>query len=100
MNVTVLVPSALQGAVEGRAQLMLGFPPSAGVADVLEALFRLYPRLARHVLNEREPGQAGISLFLGERAALELAQRRPGLQEGDRLYLFAVLPRRQAGVKG
>ena len=97
MDVTVVVPSALQEAVEGRAQLTLGLPRSAGVAEVLEALFHLYPGLARHVTSERDPARTGFSLFFDERTNQELAHRRSGLRHGERIYLCATLPRR-AGV--
>jgi hypothetical protein len=93
VNVTVLVPSDLKRAVEGRVKLTLGFPPAATVGDVVETLLRLYPRLSQHLLDERKPDQAGLSLFLSEQAS------RP-LRDGDRLYVFATAPRRQEGSEG
>jgi hypothetical protein len=53
LNVTVLVAEALRAAVDGRVRLDLGVPPHSGVADVLETLLKLYPKLARHLASDR-----------------------------------------------
>lgn len=93
LNVTVVVPPTLRGAMEGRKQVQLGVPPSADVGDVLETLLRLYPKLHHHVANDRKVVASTLTLFLGEQGALDLASRRTGLREGTRLYLSAGLPR-------
>lgn len=74
MNVTVMVPSALKVAVDGRQKLQLGVPPGTGVAEVLQTLLKLYPKLGQYVTNDR-PG--------GTRGSLTVVQR------GERVYLFA-----------
>jgi hypothetical protein len=86
MNVTVMVPPALASAVEGRHRLELGIPPSSTVGDVLETLFKLYPKLAQHVANERKAEHQQMNLLL--------LLNKAGLREGQTLYLFASLPKR------
>ena len=92
MNVTVVMPDALRGVVEGRSKLLLGFPPSATFGDVIETLLRLYPKLVQYVLDERKPTQAGMILFLGGQVG--------SFREGVQLFLSVSLPRQQGGLKG
>lgn len=92
MNVTVVVPNVLKGAVDGRGQLTLGFPPAATIGDVVETLLRLYPRLSQHILDERKPSQGGLGAFLAG---------QPGrARDSVRLYLFMALPKRQSDLEG
>jgi len=93
LNVTVVVPPTLRGAMEGRKQVQLGVPPHADVGDVLETLLRLYPKLMHHVANDRKVVSSILTLFLNEQAAQDLASRRTGLREGTRLYLSAGMPK-------
>ena len=71
MNVTVMIPRALQAACEGRARIELGVPPSSSVGDVVQTLMALYPGLRAFVANEKRPlrqhfgvAQQGRMLFL------------------------------------
>jgi hypothetical protein len=90
VNVTVVVPRTLKKHFEGRRELELGIPPQAGVAELLETLFALYPKLSTAVASERIVGRQQLLLQLGERGARELALGRGGLRNGDRLYLSAL----------
>lgn len=89
---TVVVPNVLKGAVDGRGQLTLGFPPAATVGDVVETLLRLYPRLSQHMLDERKPAQAGLGAFLAGQPG------RP--RDSFRLYLFMPPPKRLSSLEG
>jgi hypothetical protein len=89
MNVTVMVPHTLRTAVEGRRRVELGLPASADVGDLLEALFKLYPKLRQHMANEGATQAAPMSVCLPEPAVRELANRRNPLKEGQTLYLVA-----------
>jgi len=93
LNVTVVVPLALRPAVEGRAQLQLGVPPTADVGDVLQTLLRLYPKLTQHVASDHKVVTSAMTLYLQEDGALDLASRRTGLRHGARLYLSAGFSR-------
>ncbi|MBX7115013.1 MAG: hypothetical protein K1X64_11855 [Myxococcaceae bacterium] len=55
MNVTVLIPRALQPACEGRSKIELGVPPASGLGDVVLTLMTLYPGLRAYVANEKRP---------------------------------------------
>jgi hypothetical protein len=79
VNVTVLVARSLRGTVEGRVEIELGLPATAGMGEVLEVLLKLYPKLAVKMINDRRP-QAGVHFFIGN------------LVPGTRLYLLATLP--------
>jgi hypothetical protein len=85
------VPRALRKAVEGRNSIRLGVPPTSHVGDVVATLLTLYPQLARHVSDDRNPASPGLQLFLGDRALHDIGAV---LKEGARLYLFALAPKR------
>lgn len=86
LDVTVVVPPALQAAFDGRREVVLGVPAGATPAEVVETLLLLYPRLRGELLDEREVAPRTLHLFLPHPDAGRLAP-------GDRLYLFAT-PRR------
>ncbi|MGQ0504801.1 MAG: MoaD/ThiS family protein [Myxococcaceae bacterium] len=90
MNVTVMVPPTLRGAVDGRGRLDLGVPPNADVADLLESLFKLYPKLAHHMASDRRTGRATtLNVFVSEQMLRDFDRRKYGLREGQKLYLSA-----------
>jgi hypothetical protein len=93
LNVTVVVPPTLRGAMDGRKQVQLGVPANADVGDVLETLLKLYPKLLHHVASDRKVVTSTLTLFLHEQGSLDLASRRTGLREGTRLYLSAAMPK-------
>ncbi len=71
VNITVIIPKALQAACEGRAKIELGVPPTSDLADVIQTLMTLYPGLRAFVANEKRPmrqsfgvAQAGRKVFL------------------------------------
>ena len=71
VNITVIIPKALQAACEGRAKIELGVPPSSDLADVIQTLMTLYPGLRAFVANEKRPmrqyfgvAQSGRKVFL------------------------------------
>ena len=96
MNVTVMVPLTLKGAVDGRGRLDLGVPPFADLGDVLESLFRLYPKLALHMASEKRSARATLNLFVSEQMLKDFDRRRFALREGQMLYLSAAPLRRDA----
>ncbi|MFT3841780.1 MAG: hypothetical protein QM723_32620 [Myxococcaceae bacterium] len=55
MNVTVIIPRALQAACEGRSRIELGVPPTSDVGDVVQTLISLYPGLKAYVASEKRP---------------------------------------------
>ena len=55
MNITVIIPRALQAACEGRSTIELGVPSTAGVGDVVQTLITLYPGLKAYVASEKRP---------------------------------------------
>jgi hypothetical protein len=86
VNVTVLIPSSLKSALDGKRRVELGVPAGSGVGEVLQTLLTLYPKLARVVATEREHGRAGLTLFFEEAAT------RHGRREHARVWLFAPMP--------
>lgn len=71
MNITVIIPKALQPACEGRSKIELGVPSSTDVGEVLQTLMALYPGLRAWVASELGPthqhfgvAQAGRKVFL------------------------------------
>ncbi len=89
MNVQVMMPESLRAAVEGRFRVELGVPPTADVADVVQTLVLLYPKLTAHLPSERRPVRQHLNIFQSEQATEELAQRRGPLREGQVIYLAA-----------
>ncbi|MGO9830145.1 MAG: MoaD/ThiS family protein [Myxococcaceae bacterium] len=83
MNVTVLVPSSLRAALDGKRRVELGVPAGSGVGEVLQTLLTLYPKLARVLASERQHGKQGLTLFYEE------AGTRKGRREHARVWLFA-----------
>lgn len=98
MNVTVRIPPALRGAVEGREILNLGLPPNADVGDLVDTLLALYPKLRGFMAGESAQATSALGLFLSEPALNDLAKRRKGLREGQVIYLVGGTPRRPAIV--
>lgn len=93
MNVTVRVPPALRGAVEGRKELNLGLPPSADVGELVDTLLSLYPKLKMFITTDSKQARQQLALFLPEPANRDLAARRKGLREGQIVYLVGGLVR-------
>lgn len=96
MNITVMVPRALRTAFDGRGKVTLGLPPIADVGDLLEALFKLYPKVKQHLASDQE-GLKGqhLSLYLSDTGANDIAWRAR-LREGQTLYLSIPPARRLA----
>ena len=83
MNVTVLVPSTLRSAVDGKHKLDLGVPAGAGVGEVLQTLLTLYPKLRAAMANETRPRRQQLTVVVEPRSAR-------GSREGVRVWLFAA----------
>jgi hypothetical protein len=83
VNVTVLVPSSLKSALDGKRRVELGVPTGSGVGEVLQTLLTLYPKLSRMVATERLHGRQGLT------AVFEEAGMRHGRREHARVWLFA-----------
>jgi hypothetical protein len=83
VNVTVLIPSSLKSALDGKRRVELGVPAGSGVGEVLQTLLTLYPKLARVVATERQHGRQGLTVFFEEAAT------REGRREHARVWLFA-----------
>jgi molybdopterin converting factor small subunit len=84
VNVTVLVPSTLRSAVDGKHKLDLGVPAGAGVGEVLQTLFTLYPKLKTALASETRPRRQQLTVVVEPRPALR------GAREGVRVWLFAA----------
>ncbi|NOJ96733.1 hypothetical protein D7W82_25420 [Corallococcus sp. CA049B] len=90
-DITVSVAPGLRGAFDGRRELSLGVPATAGIGDVVEALLRLYPRTRQ--LLAGDGGEAGgpyLHMALDEASARELSPGGGGMPGGCRLYVFAL----------
>jgi hypothetical protein len=83
VNVTVLVPSSLKSALDGKRRVELGVPSGSGVGEVLQTLLTLYPKLSRMVATERLHGRQGLTVVFEE------AGMRHGRREHARVWLFA-----------
>lgn len=71
MNITIIIPRALQAACEGRAKIELGVPPASDLGEIITTLMTLYPGLKAFVANEKRPlkqhfgvARAGQKVFL------------------------------------
>ena len=84
MNVTVLVPSTLRAAVDGKHKLDLGVPAGAGVGEVLQTLLTLYPKLRAAMANETRPRRQQLTVVFEPRPPAR------GAREGVRVWLFAA----------
>ena len=93
MNLTILVPPALRVFVANKRQIDLGVPITADVADVLQSLLALYPKLAALQADERRPERRQLQLLLDEATTEAMAKGRSGLREGKTLLLAGCLPR-------
>ncbi|HTS82198.1 MAG TPA: hypothetical protein VMH40_16460 [Myxococcaceae bacterium] len=83
MNVTVLVPTTLRSAVDGKQKLDLGVPAGAGVGEVLQTLLTLYPKLRTAVASETRPRRQQLTVVVEPRSG------RRGPRDGLRVWLFA-----------
>ena len=84
MNVTVLVPSTLRSAVDGKHKLDLGVPAGAGVGDVLQTLLTLYPKLRSAMASDTRLRKQQLTVVVEQRSVAR------GLREGVRVWLFAA----------
>jgi molybdopterin converting factor small subunit len=84
VNVTVLVPSTLRAAVDGKHKLDLGVPAGSGVGEVLQTLLTLYPKLRSAMANETRPRRQQLTVVVEPRPAVR------GAREGVRVWLFAA----------
>ena len=84
MNVTVLVPSTLRSAVDGKHKLDLGVPAGAGVGEVLQTLLTLYPKLRSAMASEMRLRRQQLTVVFEPRSALR------GGRDGIRVWLFAA----------
>ncbi len=84
MNVTVLVPSTLRAAVDGKHKLDLGVPAGSGVGEVLQTLLTLYPKLRTAMANETRPRRQQLTVVIEPRTSTR------GAREGVRVWLFAA----------
>lgn len=99
-DVTIVVPTSLRPIFDGRPEVRLGVPATADVADVLETLLRLYPKLQARLASDRDGTRRHLHLLLGEQASWQLARGRGGLVAGQRLYLFGLGKERPGGRAG
>jgi hypothetical protein len=83
VNVTVLVPSTLRAAVDGKHRLDLGVPAGAGVGEVLHTLLTLYPKLRGAVASDTRLRRQQLTVVVEPRSA------RRGQRDGVRVWLFA-----------
>ncbi len=83
MNVTVLVPSTLRAAVDGKHRLDLGVPAGAGVGEVLQTLLTLYPKLRSALASDTRLRRQQLTVVVEPRSA------RRGQRDGVRVWLFA-----------
>jgi hypothetical protein len=84
VNVTVLVPSTLRAAVDGKHKLDLGVPAGAGVGEVLQTLLTLYPKLRAAMASETRPRRQQLTVVVEPRPPVR------GGREGVRVWLFAA----------
>jgi hypothetical protein len=89
LNVSVHIAPQLQGATEGRSRLEIGLPAGAGLGELLESLFALYPKLREFLAHEgaRPAGQELSILLSREVDTLWLRPEEP-------VYLVASRSRR------
>jgi molybdopterin converting factor small subunit len=83
VNVTVLVPSTLRAAVDGKHRLDLGVPAGAGVGEVLQTLLTLYPKLRSAMASDTRLRRQQLTVVVEPRSA------RRGQRDGVRVWLFA-----------
>jgi hypothetical protein len=83
VNVTVLVPSTLRAAVDGKHRLDLGVPAGAGVGEVLQTLLTLYPKLRSALASDTRLRRQQLTVVVEPRSA------RRGQRDGVRVWLFA-----------
>lgn len=62
--VTVALPGPLHAAAGGAARVTLDGAPGT-VAEALEALFRLHPRLRERIVTERGELRPHVNVFVG-----------------------------------
>jgi molybdopterin converting factor small subunit len=84
VNVTVLVPSTLRAAVDGKHRLDLGVPAGAGVGEVLQTLLTLYPKLRSALASDTRLRRQQLTVVVEPRSA------RRGQRDGVRVWLFAA----------
>jgi len=83
VNVTVLVPSTLRAAVDGKHRLDLGVPAGAGVGEVVQTLLTLYPKLRSALASDTRLRRQQLTVVVEPRSA------RRGQRDGVRVWLFA-----------
>lgn len=77
MNITVIIPRALQPACEGRSKIELGVPPSSDVGEVIQTLMALYPGLRAWVASEARPARQHFGVAQAGRKVFLFTSQRP-----------------------
>jgi len=91
LDITVVVAPPLQSAFDGRSLLSLGLPASADVGDLMETLFRLYPRTRSLLAGDRgTPGGRYMQLVLDAPSLREPVPGRAALAAGHKVFVFAL----------
>ncbi|HSP19304.1 MAG TPA: hypothetical protein VLQ79_07315 [Myxococcaceae bacterium] len=88
---TVLVPSTLRSAVDGKHKLDLGVPAGAGVGEVLQTLLTLYPKLRSAMASEMRLRRQQLTVVFEPRPAGR------GNRDAVRVWLFAAAEPAGAG---
>jgi hypothetical protein len=96
MNIVIEIAPPLIAAVDGRRRLELGVPPNSDVADIVDTLLKLYPKLVNHVTTDRlRKSQTGMNVYWSGKNKGEMPVKSR-LLEGQTVYLCASPSKRLA----
>jgi len=88
MPVSLLIPTALRGFTEGKAELFL---EGQNVKEILIALTEKYPDIKLHLFDENNSLRSFINVFLGERNIKNLQGLDTQVNQGDKLLLIPAI---------
>jgi molybdopterin converting factor small subunit len=88
MAVSLLVPTALRGFTDRKAELSLN---GATVAEVLAALVSLYPDIKPHMFDENGALRAFLNVFVGEVNIKGTGGLDTKVKDGDTLMLVPAI---------
>ncbi|MDR2349133.1 MAG: MoaD/ThiS family protein [Deltaproteobacteria bacterium] len=88
MTVRLLVPSALRGFTDGKAELRL---EGATVAEVLEGFVSAHPDAKNHMFDEKGALREFINVFAGEDNIRDVGGLETPLKDGETVMIVPAI---------
>ncbi|CAM3214054.1 ubiquitin-like small modifier protein 1 [Stackebrandtia soli] len=88
MSVTVYIPSALRVEADGRSKVTIDAARAATLADVLDVLAELHPRLNRRVRDEQGRLRRYVNVFIDSDESRALSGTATPVRDGAEVRIL------------